>query len=39
VTPVVYRGSIENAINDLKDCGLKRTLPVGEGGDCKTCGI
>jgi len=39
VTPVIYRGSIENAIKDLKDCGIKRTLPYGEnnskcGGSC-----
>jgi len=39
VTPVIYRGSIENAIKDLKDCGITRTLPFGEndsgcGGSC-----
>jgi len=39
VTPVIYRGTIENAINDLKDCGITRTLPFGEnnsgcGGSC-----
>jgi len=40
VTPVIYRGKIENAINDLKDCGITRTLPVGEGGGgCSTCGV
>lgn len=39
VTPVIYRGTIQNAVNDLKDCGIKRTLPYGEnnsgcGGSC-----
>jgi len=39
VTPVIYRGKIEEAINDLKGCGIKRTLPYGEnnsgcGGSC-----
>jgi len=39
VTPVIYRGKVEKAINDLKDCGIKRTLPYGEnnsgcGGSC-----
>ena len=39
VTPVIYRSSIENAIKDLKDCGITRTLPFGEndsgcGGSC-----
>jgi len=39
VTPVIYRGTIKNAIEDLKDCGIKRTLPYGEnnsgcGGSC-----
>jgi hypothetical protein len=39
VTPVIYRGTIENAINDLKDCGITRELPYGEnssscGGSC-----
>jgi len=40
VTPVIYRGTIENGINDLKDSGIKRTLPIGEGGGgCSTCGV
>jgi len=40
VTPVIYRGSIENAIKDLKDCGITRTLPYGENNSgCSSCGI
>ena len=37
VTPIIYRGSIEDAINDIKDSGIKRTLPVGSNGG--GCGI
>ena len=40
VTPVIYRGTIEEAINDLKDSGIKRTLPIGETDGCGgSCGI
>ena len=39
VTPVKFSGTIEEAINTLKDCGITRTLPYGEnnsgcGGSC-----
>ena len=39
VTPVIYRGTIKEAIKDLKDCGIKRSSPYGEnksscGGSC-----
>jgi len=37
VTPIIYRGTIQNAINDLKDSEIKRTLPVGDNGG--SCGI
>ena len=40
VTPVIYRGKITDAINDLKDSGIKRTTPVGESDGCGgSCGI
>jgi len=40
VTPVIYRGSIQNAINDLKDCGITRTLPIGHSEGCGgSCGV
>jgi len=39
VTPVIYRGNIKNAINDLKECGIKRELPIGENAGCSSCGI
>ena len=41
VTPVIYRGTIEDGIKNLKDCGIKRTLPYGENssGCGGTCGV
>jgi hypothetical protein len=40
VNPIKFLGSIEEAIENFKDCGLKRTLPIGENGSCGgSCGI
>jgi len=38
--PVKFIGTIEEAIELFKDCGLKRTIPAGESGGCGgSCGI
>ena len=39
VTPIIYRGSIEDAIIDIKDSGLKRTMPIGTNEGCGSCAI
>ena len=41
VTPVRFSGTIEEAIKELKDCGITRTLPYGENssGCGGTCGV
>lgn len=40
ITPVIYRGNIKDAINELKDCGIKRDMPYGENyNGCGACEI
>jgi hypothetical protein len=38
--PVKFNGTIEEAIEIFKDCGLERTMPVGQSEGCGgTCGV
>jgi hypothetical protein len=40
VHPVKFSGTIEEAIQTFKDCGLTRTMPIGESEGCGgTCGV
>jgi hypothetical protein len=40
VHPVKFSGTIEEAIEIFKDCGLKRTMPIGKSEGCGgSCGI
>jgi len=39
VHPIKFIGTIDEAIENFKDCGLKRTLPIGDNNSCSACGI
>jgi len=41
VNPIKFIGTIDEAIENFKDCGLNRSLPIGESEGCSggSCGI
>ena len=41
VTPIMFRGTIEDGLKEFKNCGIKRSLPIGANQGCSTgsCGV